>query len=77
MTDPQAPMKRFRELRAQFDKAHAEGIRALETGDYRRLGAVIRKEGEIIDEQGRIVDTLTSRRFKSRRQKPVAKGKEP
>jgi hypothetical protein len=70
-------MKRFRELRAQFDLAHAEGIHALEIGDYRRLGAAIRKEGEIIDEQGRIVDTLTSRRFKTRRQKPVAKVKEP
>ena len=70
-------MKRFRELRAQFDKAHAEGIRALESGDYCRLGAAIRREGEIIDEQGRIVDTLTSRRYRNRRQKLTPKAKEP
>jgi hypothetical protein len=78
VADLQAPMKRFKELRLQFDKAHAEGLRALETGDFRRLGAVIRKEGEIIDEQGRIVDSLTSRSLRNnRRPKPASRAKEP
>jgi hypothetical protein len=53
-------LARLRELRKQFDVAYEEGLAALDAGDFQKLGAAIRQEGRIIDEQKRLFEFFVS-----------------
>jgi hypothetical protein len=73
-----ALLKRFKELRARFDRARVDGMNALEREDYKQLGIAIRKEGAIIEEQGRLLESLMSNaRDNTSRRRPSVKAKEP
>ena len=41
----------FRELKARFDEAHAEGMAALQRKDFQALETAIRRERDILNEQ--------------------------
>ncbi len=41
----------FRELKARFDEAHAEGMAALQRQDFQALESAIRRERDILNEQ--------------------------
>lgn len=56
--------KEFRKLRAQFDRAHDESMVALADGDYRKVGAAIRQERKILQQQQRLIETLMQRPLK-------------
>jgi hypothetical protein len=55
---PESVIKQLRELRRRFDVYHAEGLSALSSEDYVRLAEAIRKEGQIIDQQGRLLESF-------------------
>ena len=44
-------LKRLRELKAQFDAVHRQGMAALRSGNYSGLDAAIRAEKAILDDQ--------------------------
>jgi len=48
-------LERLRELKAQFDAAHRQGMDALRTGNYPALDAAIRAEKAILDEQSTLL----------------------
>jgi hypothetical protein len=57
-------IKEFRKLRAQFDRAHDESMVALADGDYGKVGAAIRQERKILQQQQRLIETLMQRPLK-------------
>jgi hypothetical protein len=54
----EALIKQLRELRRRFDILHADGLDALRSGDYERLARAIKSEGQIIEQQGRLLDAF-------------------
>ena len=48
-------LERLRELKAQFDEVHRQGMDALRAGDYSALDAAIRAEKAILDEQSALL----------------------
>jgi hypothetical protein len=52
---------RMRELKAAFDAAHADGMRALETHDHVALSRAIDNERRILDEQIALVTDFRER----------------
>lgn len=48
-------LKRLRELKAQFDAVHQNGMNGLKAGDYAALDAAIRAEKAIIEEQSALL----------------------
>jgi len=48
-------LERLRELKAQFDVVHRQGMEALRVGDYSALDAAIRAEKAILDEQSVLI----------------------
>ena len=64
-------LKQLKDLRRRFDVLHADGLDALHNGDYDRLAVAIRKEGLIIEQQGRLLESfmLETQRHPRRRLK--------
>ena len=50
------PGQTLRRLRKEFKAAHAEGIAALKSGDYRAFDEAIKAERKIIDQQKSLFD---------------------
>ena len=54
-------VRRFRALKAKFDRTHVDGIDAQRRGQYHRIQAAIILEGTIIDEARKLIDTAAAR----------------
>jgi hypothetical protein len=69
----EAFIKQLRELRRRFDVLHADGLDALRSGDYQRLAQAIKSEGQIIEQQGRLLEdfVLETQRHPRRRLKKL------
>ena len=59
---------RLLQLRTRFDRAHAEGLAALERGDYPTLRAAIKRERLVIEEYGQMLKALV---VNARRRNPA------
>jgi hypothetical protein len=53
--DPEELANASRNLKAQFDDAHAKGMAALKDGDYKALGEAIDRERAITEEQATLI----------------------
>jgi hypothetical protein len=51
-------IERFRALKAEFDHVHQHGMDGLKSGDHEALGDAIRRERQIIEEQGTLIDEV-------------------
>ena len=54
-------LKRIRALKIKFDRAHVDGLKALEAHDYPALSKAIARERALIDEQHDLITRTVPR----------------
>lgn len=62
-----AAAQRVATLRKDFQKAHADGMTALQSGDFDALGDAIKRERDIIEIQSELIEQSTGKKSTRRK----------